>query len=160
MAPNYFFLKKSPFLSYFGTMYSCLMGIISKKTQARKKCHMPMRNKCWKKSLQNNSLLQTVEINKLPIQLPYLILLLHAVQILGLYSRFYVQSNTEVPFPIFGNFHRFFYKQSSFSTEKRWPGPLSTSSFMTQDRITHTGLKKLSCLCGELWENIRSSKCS
>lgn len=53
-------------------------------------------------SLQISSLLQTVEINKVPIQLPYLILLLHAVQMLGLYSRFYVQSNIEVPtFTIF-----------------------------------------------------------
>lgn len=89
---------------------------------------MPMSNKCWKKSLQNNSLLQIVEINKLPVQLPYLILLLHAVQIVGLYSRFYVQSNTEVPtFPIFWNFHRFFYKQFTFLQNKRWVGSLSTN---------------------------------
>lgn len=139
-----------------------LLGIISKQYKANKKWHMPMRSMWYKKreSLQINSLLQTVEINKLPIQLPYLILLLQAVQILGSYSRCYVQSNIEVPiFPIFWNFHRFFYKQFSFPTEqKMWS--LSTSSFMAQDRTTRTDLKELSCLCGGPWENIRSGKCS
>lgn len=78
-----------------------------------------MRNKCWKK-IYKAILCWRQEINKLPKKMPYSILLLHSVQILGLYSRFYVQSNTEATtFPIFWNFHSFSYKQFSFSTEQK-----------------------------------------